>query len=112
MITKKSYEELLNDHSKGNYGTQLRTNDPVMFECLFFDFWLLLWSQQKFDDPVVFKCSVNDPRPIRVKFDSTCASCHSTIPKGQWCYYWPASKKAYCLHCGEADYKLYHQQPP
>ena len=108
MITKKSYEQLLNDHSGESFGTCLRYKDPVLFECMFFDYWLLLWSRQRFDDPVFFKGSVNDPRPIRTKFNSTCTSCKNIIAKGRWCYYWPTSGKVYCLHCGEAEYRLHY----
>lgn len=46
----------------------------------------------------------NDPYPLKVKFNSTCATCGCKLPKGVNAYYWPSSRKVYCLACGEKDY--------
>ena len=51
----------------------------------------------------------NDPRQLTVKFPGTCASCGARLPKGVNAYYYPTSKRLYCLACGEADFRLFLQ---
>ncbi len=47
----------------------------------------------------------NDPRKITSKFDSSCTTCGKKIRKGDTFYYWPLTRTAYCLVCGEKDYR-------
>ena len=49
----------------------------------------------------------NDPRQITAKFTSSCTTCNSTVKKGEQLYYWPSSRKVYCLKCGENDYRRF-----
>ena len=51
----------------------------------------------------------NDPFQLRVKFTGTCATCGKKLPKGVNAYYWPSSRKLYCLACGENDYSQFLQ---
>lgn len=51
----------------------------------------------------------NDPYPLKVKFNSTCATCGCMLPKGANVYYWPSSRKVYCLACGEEDYRSFRE---
>ena len=50
---------------------------------------------------------VNDPRPITVRYQSTCAECSITLKKGKEAYYWPSDGKLYCLSCGESEYRQF-----
>ena len=47
----------------------------------------------------------NDPRVFKTKFDSKCATCGNRLPKGTNAYYWPSSRKVFCLSCGDEDYR-------
>jgi len=47
----------------------------------------------------------NDPYPLKVKFNCNCATCGCKLPKGTNAYYWPSSRKVYCLSCGDKDYR-------
>ena len=49
----------------------------------------------------------NDPYPLKVKFNSTCTTCGCKLSKGANAYYWPSSRKVYCLACGEEDYRRF-----
>lgn len=49
----------------------------------------------------------NDPYRLKVKFNSTCATCGCKLPKGVNAYYWPTSRKVYCLVCGDDDYRTF-----
>lgn len=49
----------------------------------------------------------NDPREIKTKFPSSCATCGCKLPKGVNVYYWPSSRKIYCLACGDEDYRQF-----
>jgi endogenous inhibitor of DNA gyrase (YacG/DUF329 family) len=51
----------------------------------------------------------NDPRVIRTRFNSTCATCRTKIQKGAEAYYYPSSRQVFCLKCGEADYSQFLQ---
>jgi hypothetical protein len=47
----------------------------------------------------------NDPRPITVRYQATCAECSAKLKKGASAYYWPSDGKLYCLTCGESEYR-------
>ncbi|MFH1118247.1 MAG: hypothetical protein V1775_00380 [Bacteroidota bacterium] len=49
----------------------------------------------------------NDPYQLNVRFNSTCEKCKLKLVKGSSAYYWPLSKKVYCLVCGETDYQAF-----
>lgn len=110
MITKKTYESLINDYSGCDFGTTLRKYAPTLFECMFFDFWLRLKpkrivAKQLNINPM--KRYNNDPIIISAKYDSRCKTCRCIIPKGTNCYYWPIGRYVYCLSCGEGPYKAF-----
>jgi hypothetical protein len=110
MITKKTYERLINEYSGCDFGTTLREHLPTLFECMFFEFWLSL-KPKVIDDAFIkqrpMKSYRNDPCMIKARFDSVCKTCRCNIPKGVNCYYWPKPKHVYCLSCGETDYKRF-----
>ena len=47
----------------------------------------------------------NDPREIKTRFHSSCTKCAKPLPKGTNAYYWPSSRKVFCLSCGDEDYR-------
>lgn len=49
----------------------------------------------------------NDPYPLTVKYAGECATCGCRLPRGVNAYYWPSSRKVYCLSCGEVDYRSF-----
>ena len=49
----------------------------------------------------------NDPSELLVKWPCRCAECETNLPKGARAYYWPSSKKMYCLKCGEPDFRRF-----
>jgi len=51
----------------------------------------------------------NDPFLLKTRFESKCSSCNCSLPKGTKAYYWPSSRKVYCLSCGDADYRAFLQ---
>ena len=44
---------------------------------------------------------------ITARFSSNCEKCKAKIKKGDEIYYWPNGRKAYCMKCGEADYRQF-----
>lgn len=63
-----------------------------------------------------------DPRKITARFNSRCSECKSPLKRGDNIFYFPASRSAYCLKCGEprfreflssaADEEAYHGGNP
>jgi hypothetical protein len=109
MITKKTFEALLNELLGNDYGTTLRIKDPLLFDMTFFDYWLSL-RPEDIHEPQPRKKIVGQsvvPRMINARFDSKCARCRTDISKGNNCYYWPTEKRVYCYACGEADYSTF-----
>ena len=51
----------------------------------------------------------NDPREIKVRFPGTCATCGARLTKGANAYYFPATRKLYCLSCGDSSYRSFLQ---
>jgi hypothetical protein len=49
----------------------------------------------------------NDPRQLQVKWACNCSTCGAKLPKGVNAYYWPSSRKMYCLSCGDADFRQF-----
>ena len=49
----------------------------------------------------------NDPRPLTVRYQGTCAECGKTLKRGTEAYYWPSDGKLYCLTCGESEYRQF-----
>ena len=47
----------------------------------------------------------NDPYPLKTRFKSICGTCGCSLPKGSDAYYWPSSRKVFCLKCGDKDYR-------
>lgn len=47
----------------------------------------------------------NDPRIIKNKFAFTCRICKKHIPKGVDIIYFPATRSAKCMQCGDQDYR-------
>ena len=52
----------------------------------------------------------NDPSELLVKWSCNCATCGTKLPKGARAYYWPSSKKMYCLTCGEPDFRHFLEE--
>ena len=48
-----------------------------------------------------------DPRPMKAKFKSTCSKCKGTIERNEPIIYWPATRTATHLECGEEDYRTF-----
>jgi hypothetical protein len=49
----------------------------------------------------------NDPRPLTIRFRITCAKCGKTLKPNDQAYYWPSSRKIFCLDCGNDDFKAF-----
>ena len=49
----------------------------------------------------------NDPRPITVRYQGSCAECGKTLKRGSEAYYWPSDGKIYCIFCGESEYRQF-----
>ncbi len=49
----------------------------------------------------------NDPSQLTVRWSCNCATCGKKLAKGAQAYYWPSSKKMYCLPCGESDFRQF-----
>ena len=46
----------------------------------------------------------NDPRPLKIRFRTTCAKCGKTLPAQVNAYYWSSSRQILCLECGHDDF--------
>lgn len=49
----------------------------------------------------------NDPRPLTVRYQGSCAECGTILKKGTLAYYWPSDGKLYCQSCGESEYRQF-----
>lgn len=49
----------------------------------------------------------NDPRPIKIRFSTSCKYCGKHLSVNDMAYYWPATRTLKCIECGDADFRAF-----
>ena len=49
----------------------------------------------------------NDPRPLRIRYKTTCKKCGKRLPVNEIAYYWPSSVTILCTVCGEPEFRQF-----
>lgn len=49
----------------------------------------------------------NDPRLIKLRFETRCNECSIHLGRGVNAYYWPSDREVLCQSCGHDDYQAF-----